>query len=93
MQCRYHVTNFFAPSSRFGTPDDLKSLIDKAHELGLVVLMDIVHRYCPLVNNSPESSSIRYLVLSSNQLKMDYQHCLKLNQSCIKKHIGWVEHV
>ncbi|WZY92247.1 hypothetical protein YC2023_064576 [Brassica napus] len=39
----YHVTNFFAPSSRFGTPDDLKSLIDKAHELGLVVLMDIVH--------------------------------------------------
>ncbi|KAH0837368.1 hypothetical protein HID58_092396, partial [Brassica napus] len=43
----YHVTNFFAPSSRFGTPDDLKSLIDKAHELGLVVLMDIVHRYWP----------------------------------------------
>ncbi|KAK6147173.1 hypothetical protein DH2020_018085 [Rehmannia glutinosa] len=33
----YHVTNFFAPSSRFGTPDDLKSLIDKAHELGLVL--------------------------------------------------------
>lgn len=40
----YHVTNFFAPSSRCGTPDDLKSLIDKAHELGLLVLMDIVHR-------------------------------------------------
>ncbi|XP_022735751.1 1,4-alpha-glucan-branching enzyme 2-1, chloroplastic/amyloplastic-like isoform X2 [Durio zibethinus] len=40
----YHVTNFFAPSSRFGTPDDLKSLIDKAHKLGLLVLMDIVHR-------------------------------------------------
>jgi glycosidase len=42
---RYHVTNFFAPSSRFGTPEDLKSLIDRAHELGLLVLMDIVHRY------------------------------------------------
>ncbi|CAI0407522.1 unnamed protein product, partial [Linum tenue] len=41
----YHVTNFFAPSSRFGTPDDLKSLIDKAHELGLLVLMDIVHSH------------------------------------------------
>ncbi|RWW21303.1 hypothetical protein GW17_00014549 [Ensete ventricosum] len=41
----YHVTNFFAPSSRFGTPDELKSLIDRAHELGLLVLMDIVHRY------------------------------------------------
>ena len=46
---RYHVTNFFAPSSRFGTPEDLKSLIDKAHELGLLVLMDIVHRYVCLV--------------------------------------------
>ncbi|XP_024981035.1 1,4-alpha-glucan-branching enzyme 1, chloroplastic/amyloplastic-like isoform X3 [Cynara cardunculus var. scolymus] len=41
----YHVTNFFAPSSRCGTPDDLKSMIDKAHELGLVVLMDIVHSH------------------------------------------------
>lgn len=40
----YHVTNFFAPSSRFGTPDDLKSLIDRAHKLGIIVLMDIVHR-------------------------------------------------
>jgi 1,4-alpha-glucan branching enzyme len=38
------VTNFFAPSSRFGTPEDLKSLIDRAHELGILVLMDIVHR-------------------------------------------------
>ncbi|KAL8140570.1 hypothetical protein V2J09_006591 [Rumex salicifolius] len=40
----YHVSNFYAPSSRFGTPEDLKSLIDRAHELGLLVLMDIVHR-------------------------------------------------
>ncbi|RDX89785.1 1,4-alpha-glucan-branching enzyme 1, chloroplastic/amyloplastic, partial [Mucuna pruriens] len=41
----YHVTNFFAPSSRFGTPEELKSLIDRAHELGLLVLMDIVHSH------------------------------------------------
>ncbi|XP_047339190.1 1,4-alpha-glucan-branching enzyme 2-2, chloroplastic/amyloplastic-like [Impatiens glandulifera] len=41
----YHVTNFFAPSSRCGSPEDLKSLIDRAHELGLVVLMDIVHSH------------------------------------------------
>uniref|UniRef100_A0A2C9V9I4 1,4-alpha-glucan-branching enzyme 1, chloroplastic/amyloplastic n=1 Tax=Manihot esculenta TaxID=3983 RepID=A0A2C9V9I4_MANES len=41
----YHVTNFYAASSRFGTPDDLKSLIDKAHELDLLVLMDIVHSH------------------------------------------------
>ena len=32
-------------SSRFGTPDELKYLIDEAHRLGLFVLMDIVHSH------------------------------------------------
>lgn len=41
----YHVSNLFAPSSRFGTPEDLKSLINKAHELGIAVIMDIVHSH------------------------------------------------
>ena len=41
----YHVTNFFAPSSRCGTPDELKYMIDEAHRLGLTVLMDIVHSH------------------------------------------------
>jgi 1,4-alpha-glucan branching enzyme len=41
----YHVANFFAVSSRFGTPDDLKELIDKAHELGIRVIMDLVHSH------------------------------------------------
>jgi 1,4-alpha-glucan branching enzyme len=41
----YHVTSFFAPSSRFGTPDDLKRLIDEAHGLGISVLMDIIHSH------------------------------------------------
>jgi 1,4-alpha-glucan branching enzyme len=41
----YHVSNFFAASSRFGTPEDLKDLIDKAHEMGIVVIMDLVHSH------------------------------------------------
>lgn len=41
----YHVSNFFAPSSRFGTPCDLKKLIDDAHGMGLAVIMDIVHSH------------------------------------------------
>ncbi|KGN47537.1 1,4-alpha-glucan-branching enzyme 1, chloroplastic/amyloplastic [Cucumis sativus] len=41
----YHITNFFAVSSRSGTPEDLKYLIDKAHGLGLRVLMDVVHSH------------------------------------------------
>ena len=41
----YHVSNFFAISSRFGTPDDFKSLIDSAHQQGLRVIMDLVHSH------------------------------------------------
>lgn len=41
----YHVSNFFAPSSRFGDPDDLRFLINKAHELGLAVIMDAVYSH------------------------------------------------
>ena len=41
----YHVSNFFAPSSRFGTPDDLKYLVDKAHNSGLAVIMDAVYSH------------------------------------------------
>jgi len=41
----YHVTNYFAASSRFGTPEELKSLIDAAHGAGLAVVMDLVHSH------------------------------------------------
>ena len=41
----YHVSNFFAASSRFGTPEDLKNLIKTAHSMGIAVIMDIVHSH------------------------------------------------
>jgi 1,4-alpha-glucan branching enzyme len=41
----YHVSNYFAVSSRFGTPEDLKHLIDDAHGMGIAVIMDIVHSH------------------------------------------------
>lgn len=41
----YHVSSFFAPSSRFGTPDELKQLIDEAHAAGIMVIMDLVHSH------------------------------------------------
>ena len=41
----YHVSSFFAPSSRFGTPDELKQLIDEAHTAGITVIMDLVHSH------------------------------------------------
>lgn len=68
----YHVSSFFAASSRFGTPDELKALIDLAHEMGIAVIMDIVHSHAvktkwkvwatlPVIRTS---ISIRLLVVS-----------------------------
>ncbi|GME98921.1 unnamed protein product [[Candida] boidinii] len=41
----YQVTSFYAISSRFGTPEDLKELIDTAHGMGIRVLLDVVHSH------------------------------------------------
>ncbi|MFO7861113.1 MAG: alpha amylase C-terminal domain-containing protein [Desulfosalsimonas sp.] len=51
----YQVSNFFAASSRFGTPEQLKELVDAAHEAGLCVLMDLVHSHA--VANEAEGLS------------------------------------
>ena len=62
----YQVTNFFAVSSRFGTPDQLKQLIDECHKNGIAVFLDIVHSHtCPNVNdgiNDFDGSGEHYLV-------------------------------
>ncbi|XP_060587945.1 1,4-alpha-glucan-branching enzyme-like isoform X2 [Ruditapes philippinarum] len=41
----YQITSFFAASSRYGTPDELKELIDTAHGMGITVLLDVVHSH------------------------------------------------
>ena len=41
----YHVTSFFGISSRSGTPDDFKFLVDQAHSKGLKIIIDIVHSH------------------------------------------------
>lgn len=51
----YHVSNFFAASSRFGTPEELKELIDACHEAGLAVIMDLIHSHS--VKNEEEGLS------------------------------------
>lgn len=48
----YHVSNFFAASSRFGDPEDLKYLVNAAHKMGIAVIMDIVHSHA--VKNTSE---------------------------------------
>ena len=52
----YHVSNFFAASSRFGTPEELKELIDAAHDMGIAVIMDLVHSHT--VKNTREGLNL-----------------------------------
>lgn len=41
----YQVTNFFAASSRYGTPDELRELVDECHRYGITVFLDVVHSH------------------------------------------------
>lgn len=52
----YQVSNFYAPSSRFGYPEELKYLIDRAHGMGLRVLLDVVHSHA--VKNTSEGINL-----------------------------------
>jgi 1,4-alpha-glucan branching enzyme len=51
----YHVSSFFAASSRFGTPEELKALVDAAHQAGIAVILDLVHSHA--VKNEIEGLS------------------------------------
>jgi 1,4-alpha-glucan branching enzyme len=72
----YQVSNFFAPSSRFGTPEDLMALVDAAHGLGIAVIMDIVHSHA--VKNEIEGLS-----------KLDGSYSLYFHNGSRGDHPAW----
>lgn len=72
----YHVSSFYAASSRFGTPDELKRLIDDAHEMGIAVIMDIVHSHA--VKNEVEGLG-----------RLDGSHDLYFNKGDRREHPAW----
>ncbi len=77
----YHVSSFFAPSSRFGTPDDLKYLIDTAHAAGLAVLLDVVHSHAVKnmaegLNNFDGSGGQYFHAGQRDSMHPDWDSCL-----------------
>ena len=77
----YHVSSFFAPSSRFGTPEELKELIDTAHGLGLAVLLDVVHSHAVKnvaegLNNFDGSGGQYFHAGERDSMHPDWDSCL-----------------
>ncbi len=72
----YHVSNFFAASSRFGTPNELKTLIDTAHGMGMMVIMDLIHSHA--VKNELEGLG-----------KFDGSPDLYFHTNNRREHIAW----
>jgi 1,4-alpha-glucan branching enzyme len=72
----YQVSNFFAPSSRFGPPEDLMALIDAAHGMGIAVIMDIVHSHA--VKNEVEGLS-----------RLDGSYSLYFHDGARGEHPAW----
>ena len=77
----YHVSSFFAPSSRFGTPEELKELIDTAHGLGLAVLLDVVHSHAVKnvaegLNNFDGSGGQYFHAGERDAMHPDWDSCL-----------------
>ena len=72
----YHVTNFFAASSKFGTPEDLKKLIDEAHSAGIGIIMDLVHSHS--AKNELEGLG-----------NLDGNSCLYFHKGPRREHIAW----
>ena len=77
----YHVSSFFAPSSRFGTPEDIKELIDTAHGMGLAVLLDVVHSHAVKnvaegLNNFDGSGGQYFHAGERDSMHPDWDSCL-----------------
>lgn len=72
----YQVSNFFAPSSRFGDPEQLKELIDTAHAMDIAVVMDLVHSHA--VKNELEGLS-----------KFDGSYTLYFHEGARGEHPAW----
>ena len=91
----YQVSNFFAASSRFGTPEELKELVDTAHGMGIAVIMDIVHSHaasnalegiaefdgtdCQFFHQGPRGSHLAWGTKLFNYAKPEVLHFLLSN--------------
>ncbi len=92
----YDGVAMYAPDANYGTPDDLKALVDEAHALGLMVLLDVVYNHFGPEGNYlpqlfPDVCTNRYSTPWGAALNFDAQHSSKTREFIIQNALYWLE--
>ncbi|MCD6049880.1 MAG: malto-oligosyltrehalose trehalohydrolase, partial [Verrucomicrobia bacterium] len=92
----YDVVLPFAPAHCYGTPDDLRRLVDAAHERNLAVILDVVYNHVCGEPNWLESTSKHFFHQETGNdwgkcLNFDGKHCLAVREYFLQNAIYWVE--
>ena len=72
----YDVVHFFAPTHRYGTPDDMRAFVDTAHRLGLGVILDVIYNHCGTVGCFLPAFGENYF---SRKYRSDWGHALNFD--------------
>lgn len=91
----YDGVHLFAPSHRYGSPDDLRRLVDTAHDLGLAVLLDLVCNHLGPAGNclpafSPHYFSRRHVTEWGEGINFDDEHCEGVREFYLAMARHWI---
>jgi maltooligosyltrehalose trehalohydrolase len=92
----YDGVDLFAPSHLYGTPDDCRRFVDRAHALGLGVLLDVVYNHLGpdanfLANFSPEYFTDRYTTDWGSAINFDGEHCGPVREFFLANAGYWID--
>lgn len=90
----YDGVDLFAPSSTYGKPDDLRRLVDRAHRLGLAILLDVVYNHFGPVGNYATAFSDKYLRNEDSAwaayVNLDEEGCDRVQEFLIENALHWL---
>lgn len=92
----YDGVDLFAPTRLYGTPDDARAFINRAHELGLAVILDVVYNHFGPDGNylrefSPDYFSSRYANEWGDPINFDGEHSAAVREFFVANARYWIE--
>ncbi|HUS05760.1 MAG TPA: malto-oligosyltrehalose trehalohydrolase [Bryobacteraceae bacterium] len=92
----YDGVNLFAPTRLYGTPDDLRAFVDRAHNLGIAVLLDVVYNHLGpdgnyLAKFSPDYFSKRHTTDWGEAINFDGENCGPVREYFIANAGYWID--